>query len=235
MKLSIFKSTTKDGIFSTDKKYFPNLTHEEIKLLHEVTISKFLNKYNLKDKVLIINDKCLDKAKTITNKTTSNKSKILILKETIKDTIVGVETEDDPVIVATAKDEKNHQVAAISLLTLDNLKNNLLTEIVDKMILETNKAPFEMTFYVGATPSQQYYEIDKSEIDNSIFNNAIIKKRKKYYLDIRLVIFNELQKEIIDPNMMYFDSTDTVESTDYFSKFNNNCGKNLICIKFIDD
>lgn len=235
MKLSIFKSTTKDGIFSTDKKYFPNLTHEEIKLLHEVTISKFLNKYNLKDKVLIINDKCLDKAKTITNKTTSNKSKILILKETIKDTIVGVETEDDPVIVATAKDEKNHQVAAISLLTLENLKNNLLTEIVEKMILETNKAPFEMTFYIGATPSQQYYEIDKSEIDNSIFNNAIIKKRKKYYLDIRLVIFNELQKEIVDPNMMYFDSTDTVESTDYFSKFNNNSGKNLICIKFIDD
>ncbi len=235
MKLSIFKSTTKDGIFSTDKKYFPNLTHEEIKLLHEVTISKFLNKYNLKDKVLIINDKCLDKAKTITNKTTSNKSKILILKETIKDTIVGVETEDDPVIVATAKDEKNHQVAAISLLTLENLKNNLLTEIVEKMILETNKAPFEMTFYIGATPSQQYYEIDKSEIDNIIFNNAIIKKRKKYYLDIRLVIFNELQKEIVDPNMMYFDSTDTVESTDYFSKFNNNSGKNLICIKFIDD
>ncbi len=234
MKLSIFKSTIKDGIFATDKKYFPNLKHDEIKLLHEATISKYLNKYSLDDKVLIIDDKCSDKAKTITNKTTSNKSKILILKDTIKDVIVGVETEDDPVIVVSATDDKDHQVAAISLLTLDNIKNNLLTEIVDKMITITNKAPFEMTFYIGACPSQKYYEISKDDKDNTLFKGAIITKKKKYYLDLRLVIFNILQSEIVDPNMMYFDSTDTVESNEYFSKYNTK-GKNIICIKYIDE
>ncbi len=234
MKLSIFKSTIKDGIFATDKKYFPNLKHDEIKLLHEATISKYLNKYSLDDKVLIIDDKCSDKAKTITNKTTSNKSKILILKDTIKDVIVGVETEDDPVIVVSATDDKDHQVAAISLLTLDNIKNNLLTEIVDKMITITNKAPFEMTFYIGACPSNKYYEITKEDKENILFKDAIITKKKKYYLDLRLVIFNILRSEIVDPNMMYFDSTDTVESNDYFSKYKEIRGKNLICIKYID-
>ena len=235
MKLSIFKSTTKDGIFSEDKKYFPNLNHEEIKLLHETTISRFLNKCNLKDKVLIINDKCTDKAKTITNKTQNNKSKLLVLKDTIKDTIIGVETEDDPVIVVSSEDEKGRNASLVALLTLDNIKNNILTEIVDKMIIETNKAPFEMTFYIGACPSQKYYEIDKSDKDNELFKGAVISKRKKYYLDIRLVIFNILRNEIVDPNMMYFDSTDTVENYNYYSKYTTNRGKNLICIKYIDE
>ncbi len=234
MKLSIFKSTIKDGIFTSNKDYFPNLKHNEIKLLHEVTLNRFLSKYNISDKVLIIDDKCREKAKVITNKTTTNKSKILILKETIKDTIVGVETEDDPVVVVSATDDKGNNVSGIALLTLDNIKNNLLTEIVDKMITVTNKAPFEMTFYIGACPSQKYYEISKDDKDNTLFKGAIITKKKKYYLDLRLVIFNILQSEIVDPNMMYFDSTDTVESNEYFSKYNTK-GKNIICIKYIDE
>lgn len=234
MKLSIFKSTIQDGIFTTDKKYFPNLKHDEIKLLHQVTLNRFLSKYNLSDKVLIIDDKCNDKAKIITNKTNTNKSKILILKETIKDTIVGVETEDDPIIVVSANDDKDNNVSAISILTLDNIKNNILTEIVDKMITITNKAPFEMTFYIGACPSEMYYEISKSDKDNILFKGAVITKKKKYYLDLRLVIFNILHSEIVDPNMMYFDSTDTVESKEYYSKYNTR-GKNLICIKYINE
>ncbi len=234
MKLSIFKSTIKDGIFTTDKKYFPNLKHDEIKLLHDVTINRFLSKYNLSDKVLIIDDQCNDKAKVITNKTNTNKSKILILKESIKDTIVGVETEDDPIIVISATDDKDNNVSAISILTLDNIKNNILTDIVDKMITITNKAPFEMTFYIGACPSQMYYEISKTDKDNILFKGAVITKKKKYYLDLRLVIFNILHSEIVDPNMMYFDSTDTVESKEYYSKYNTR-GKNLICIKYINE
>ena len=234
MKLSIFKSTTKDGIFSTNKEYFPNLKHDEIKLLYENTINRFKNKYNIKDKILIINDKCNEKAKVITNKTTTNKSKILILKDTIKDTIVGVETEDDPIIVVSATDDKGRNVAAISLLTIDNLKNNLLTEIVDKMIIETNKAPFEMTFYIGACPSDKYLEIKREDKDNPLFKDAIITRKKKHYLDLRLVIFNILHNEIVDPNMMYFDSTDTAISNDYYSKYSLR-GKNLVCIKYIDE
>ena len=91
-----------------------------------------------------------------------------------------------------------------------------------------------MTFYIGACPSQKYYEISKDDKDNTLFKGAIITKKKKYYLDLRLVIFNILQSEIVDPNMMYFDSTDTVESNEYFSKYNTK-GKTIICIKYIDE
>ena len=33
MKLNVFVSTTKDGIMSNDKKFFPTLTNEERELL----------------------------------------------------------------------------------------------------------------------------------------------------------------------------------------------------------
>jgi len=235
MKLSVFNSTAKDGIMSKDEKYFPNLSYQDRTLLYNTTIDRFIKKYNLTDKVIIINENSKEKPKILTNKTISTKAKIVVLKETIENTMIGVETEDDPVIVVTAKDEKEKSTSAIALLTLDNLENKILTEIIDTLIKETNKAPFEMTFYISACASQKYYEITKDKIENILFRKAVVKKKGKYYLDIRLAIFNQLISEIADPNRIYFDSTDTVENDEFYSKYKKKRGKNLLCIKYIPE
>ena len=47
-------------------------------------------------------------------------------------------------------------------------------------------------------------------------------------------LFNQLLKEIVDPNFIYFDSNDTTES-DYFSDFTDKKGKHLVCVVYTNE
>ena len=113
---------------------------------------------------------------------------------------------------------------------------DLLHEIIESLLKETNAAPFEMTFYIGACPSKEKLIVDPNLLTNSyIWNNTITKKKKKTYVDIRFAIFNALVKEIVDPNNIYFDSTDTTEDEKYFSDLGAKPGKNLVCAVYTDE
>lgn len=238
MKLNVFVSSRKDGIMANDQKYFPTLTTEERNLLYETTLARFFAKKNIKyENVYILTEKNVEiKARTITKTTKRVKEAIFVLKDTTKDLCVAAETSDFPIIIASAKDNNNHTVAAIAQGTLRNLNNNLLHEIIEALIKETNAAPFEMTFYIGACPSKEKLIVDMSELtNNNVWKDAIIKKKKEYYLDIRYAIFNTLIKEIVDPNNIYFDEIDTTTDERYFSKIGNKPGKNLVCVEYIDE
>ena len=41
MKLNVFVSSTRDGIMSQDKKYFPKLTKDERESLYKNTLSRY--------------------------------------------------------------------------------------------------------------------------------------------------------------------------------------------------
>ena len=43
------------------------------------------------------------------------------------------------------------------------------------------------------------------------------------------------KKEIVDPNNIYFDSTDTTEDEKYFSDLGEKPGKNLVCVVYTDE
>ena len=94
-----------------------------------------------------------------------------------------------------------------------------------------------MTFYIGACPSKEKFIVKDANIltNNQIWKDAITKKQKKVYIDIRFAIFNTLIKEIVDPNFIYFDSTDTTEDNKYFSDLGNKSGKNLVCVVYTND
>lgn len=239
MKLNVFVSSVKDGIMSNDKKFFPNLTKEERELLYETTLKRFFEKRNLKyEDVKILNEKNTTiKSRVITKEIKKTKEAIYILKDITKDLVVAVETSDYPVIIASAKDEKDNRVSAISLGTIKNLNDGILHEMVESLIKETNAAPFEMTFYIGACPSKEKMIIeDPNVLTNSVmWKDAITKSKKKMYLDIRYAIFNVLIKEIVDPNFIYFDSIDTTEDSNYFSDLGNKPGKNLVCVVYQDE
>ncbi len=238
MKLNVFVSSQKDGIMSKDKKFFPNLSKEERELLYKTTLSRFFAKRDINyDNVIILSDKNKEiKSRVVTSTTKKVKEAILLLKDTTKNLCIAAETNDYPIIIASAKNQKNHSVVAVAQGTPENLNNDLLHEIIESLIKETNAAPFEMTFYIGACPDKEKFIIDKTIITNDyIWKDAVTKKKKNYYLDIRYAIFNTLVKEIVDPNNIYFDSTDTTTDDKYFSAFAKKEGKNLVCVVYIDE
>lgn len=237
MKLNVFTSTTKDGIMSKDKRYFSSLTKNEIELLYKTTISRFLNKSNLTyESAVFLNDNNTKiTSRVVTKEKKKYKDKILLLKSTNPNIPVLIETSDDPVIVATAS-LKDIKVSAIALGTIENINNNILHEMVESLIKETNAAPFEMTFYITACPNKENYILkDINQLTNkAIWDKSYDKKKKQYYLDIRYAIFNTLIKEIVDPNYIYFDTKDTVTNPNLYSDYSN-VGKNLVCVVYTNE
>lgn len=238
MKLNVFVSSQRDGIMSKDKTYFPNLSAEERELLYKTTLTRFFERRNIKyENVIILTEKNnVIKSRSVTSLTSKSKEAILILKDNVKDVCVAVETNDYPVIIATANTDDGQSVSAVAQGTVSNLNNDLLHEMIESLLKETNAAPFEMTFYIGACPSKEKLIVDPNLLTNSnIWNNTITKKKKTTFLDIRYAIFNTLIKEIVDPNNIYFDSTDTTEDEKYFSTLGNKPGKNLVCVVYTDE
>ena len=116
------------------------------------------------------------------------------------------------------------------------LNEDLLTLIVDTLMKETDAPPFEMTFYIGACPSQDNFILDSvEELTSPIWKDTYEKKKKKYHLDLRYAIFNQLMKEIVDPNYIYFDSNDTTEEENYFSDITDKKGRHLECVVYTDE
>ena len=238
MKLNVFVSSQRDGIMSKDKKYFPNLSQEERNILYEATLTKFFERKNIKyENVIVLTEKNTEiKSRAVTESMKQPKEAILLLKDTAKDLCIAVETSDYPVVIASAKKEDGHSVTAVSLGTIENINNGLLHEIIESLIKETNAAPFEMTFYIGACPSKEKLIVNPNLLTNSyIWKDTITKKKKNHYLDIRYAIFNTLIKEIVDPNNIYFDSTDTTDDEKYFSDLGNKPGKNLVCVVYTNE
>ncbi|MBO5121064.1 MAG: laccase domain-containing protein [Bacilli bacterium] len=237
MKLNVFVSSQRDGIMSKDKKYFPNLSTEERELLYKTTLTKFFERRNIKyEDILVLTEKNnVIKSRSVASVNEKSKEAIFILKDN-SNKCVAVETSDYPVIIATANTDDGKSVSAIAQGTINNLNNDLLHEIIECLLKETNAAPFEMTFYIGACPSKEKLIVNPNLLTNSyIWKDTITKKKKNHYLDIRYAIFNTLIKEIVDPNNIYFDSTDTTEDEKYFSDLGNKPGKNLVCVVYTNE
>lgn len=233
MKLNVFSTTIKDGNF-TKKKYYSNLTTKEINLLYDANINRFLKKtgFPIKNYVVLSAKNKELKARTVTETTKKVKEQILILKGTTKDVAVLVETNDNPVIIASF-----NNTCAIALGTIENINNNIVHELIEALIKETNAAPFEMTFYITACPSKENYRLDSLDklTELGIWKDTYLKKRGKYYLDIRYAIYNQLLYEIVDPHYIYFDSKDTTENLNYYSNLAERPGLNLTCVVYTDE
>ncbi|MDO4996259.1 MAG: laccase domain-containing protein [Bacilli bacterium] len=238
MKLSIFTSTTSDGIMSNNKKYYPKLSKEEIEKVYNLNLSRFLSKYNLKveDAVIMNDSNTKISSHTVTTNNKKYKDRILVLKESTKNIPILVETSDDPIIVAYATDDNNKQIAVIGKASIDNLNNDLIHDMTEILMKESNKATFEMKFYIGPCPSKENYIIDENlELDEKVFKKAVEKIDDKIHLDLRYAIFNQLYLEIVAPEEIYFDSNDTVEDKKYYSDLANKVGRHISCVVFTEE
>lgn len=216
MKLSIFTSKKSDG----------NMNNLE-------NINKYLSRMNLDgNKAIIMNNLNVKKSShSVVEGNNKLKDRILILKENVKNIPVVVETDDEPIIVAYAEDDNNKQIAVIAKASIDNLNTDLIHDMTEVLMKESNKATFEMKFFIGPCPSKDNYPVDKKqELNDKIFGKAVENNK----LDLRYAIFNQLYLEIVDPSCIYFDSNDTVED-DYFSTIGKKQGEHISCVVFTDE
>lgn len=234
MKLNVFRTTIKEGNFTKKKELYPNLTKKEIDLLYDTNIKRFLKTtgLQLESYIVLTKENKEIKSRNITRTTKKVKEGIIILKSTIQNTAVLVETSDDPVIIASAND-----IAVIALGTIENINNGIIHEMIESLIKETNAAPFEMTFYITACPSKENYKLSSiSNLTNKyIWQDSYSKEGDNYYLDIRYSIYNQLIHEIVDPNYIYFDSKDTTKTENYYSDIAKREGNNLVCVVYTNE
>lgn len=237
-KLNIIKSTTKDGIMSIDKDFFPNLTIEERNLLYESTIERFLNKLNIKDKnFTIINEKNTEYGYKLIGKSPKNTTlkETVVIKSTTKNYFVGVETADDPIIIATVNKD-DQEVCAISLGSVENIHNELLDKIVGYLINETGCTPFDISFYISACPNKENLIItDETLINSRVLKQGITKEKDGYHLDLRFAIVKDLDNQLVDPNKILLDPTNTIDDLNHYSKLAKRNGKHLIGVMFTDE
>ena len=195
-KLNIINSDVKDGIISKDKTYFPNLSEEDINNLYNYNLEKYLKKLNLTlDNAIIINDSNVEEGYLILKSgkiKTSTSKEVVIMRSSLKNFYIGVETSDFPVIIGTVKKD-NEIICGICLANLINLDNEILDKLVGYLIMETNCAPYDINFYISKTVGKDKLLIDKKYINSRVLKDFINKEKNGYYLDIRLAIFNELR------------------------------------------
>ena len=147
-----------------------------------------------------------------------------------------METSDEPIIVAYATDDDDKQIAVIGKASIENLNNDLIHDMTEILMKESNKATFEMKFYIGPCPSKENYIIDENlELDEKVFKKAVEKIDNKIHLDLRYAIFNQLYLEIVAPEEIYFDSNDTVEDKKYYSDLANKVGRHISCVVFTEE
>src|SRR5574344_628569 len=117
-KLNIINSDVKDGIISKDKTYFPNLSEEDINNLYNYNLEKYLKKLNLTlDNAIIINDSNVEEGYLILKSgkiKTSTSKEVVIMRNSLKNFYIGVETSDFPVIIGTVKKD-NEIICGICL------------------------------------------------------------------------------------------------------------------------
>lgn len=231
-KLSVISTKIKDGNFTIEEKYFPNLTEEERILLYNTNLEKLgikrenaviLNEDNQEEGYLLLKE---GKIKNTTKK------EAVVMKSSLEDFFILVETSDSPVMIGSVT-KKNETTVVVALGTLKNLKNEILDKMVGYLIHATGCAPFDMTFYISSCPNKEDYIIkDQMLVESRIFKDAIEKKKDGYHLDIRLAIFNDLYNQIVNPDSIYFDSTNSVEKENSFSEIGKRPGKKLVGIVF---
>lgn len=238
-KLNIIKSNIKDGIISKDINYFPNLKTEEINLLYETNLNKYLNKLNLsKQDIVLIDDDNIEEGYLILKegkvKNTTHKE-VIIMRSSLTNFLVGIKTNDYPIIVGTVEKD-NEIICGVCLGNLDNLNNEILDKLVGYLIMETGCAPFDITFYISSCPSKQKLIIEQEKyLKSRVIKTGIEKQKDGYHLDLRLAIFNELYNQIVEADHIYFDTENIEEKTNYFSEIGNRPGKNIIGVVFTDE
>lgn len=221
-QIVIFEGTKEDGIFSSNRKFFPeNYTEEDI--YNEIKKNRITlgNKYNFSglkmfqviqkmednddyedNKAVIIDDKYMTKEDYFTENIHAD---ILMITNKYPKVALAHRMADCPVLIA---EDRYLGVSAIVHCGIYHINRGLPKELIKSLINRFNSKPENIYLYIGSHIKKENYIYDnypKVATNKEIWKDAIEEKDNKYYIDLEKAILNQLEEfalgEIIISNI----------------------------------
>ena len=242
-KIKIFESNRSDGIISRNKKFYsPEQNKEEIDKIFLETRIKLGKKYGFNGKKIfqatqktennnieypngkyhIINDKDLTKEDFWYEELICD---ILIITKDYPNIVVGNQMADCPILIA---EDRKKGVTALSHCGAAYIDRNLPIQTIEALQKSFNSNINDIYVYIGSCIRKEnyiYYSYPRWAKNVKVWENAIIKEKNLYYIDMIKAITNQLQE--IGINNIEISPVDTYKDPNYYSHFSEVKGETL--------
>lgn len=235
-KLTIFESSILNGPMSSNKRFYhENLSQDEINKDFAKRRLILGNQHGFNGKRIIVpmqkNTKCSSlyedgKYVVIDDRITKNyedfwnldiPADILVLPQTIEDTVIAYPVADCPVLIA--EDTKN-KVAALTHCGAEYINRELPIDLIKSLQQVASTKSEDIFLYMSACASSQNYVYDnfpKWATNKSVWDNHIIKDINGYHIDLRGSIIDLLSKYDIKLHQMMINQHDTITDQNLYS------------------
>ena len=208
-KIRIIESTMEDGVFSSNKKFNPDLSEEQReKKLKEVRIN-FGNKNNFNGLHMI---KTTQKGPTnnyeyedglyYVIKEYPNKedylediivADVVLIEEKLKGIVVGHVMADCPIVIA---EDRKKGVTGMAHCGGTYVNREVPKNIIEALQKEYNSSPEDIYVYIGSNAKKESYIYDRWPVwaTNKVWNNHIEEKEGNYHIDLDGAITEQLEK-----------------------------------------
>lgn len=210
-QIVIFEGTKEDGIFSSNKKFFPEeYTEEDIYNEIKKYRIKLGEKYNFSglkmfqviqkmednddyedNKAVIIDDKYMTKEDYFTEKIHAD---ILMITNKYPNVALAHRMADCPVLIA---EDREKGVTAIAHCGIYHINRGLPKELIKSLINKFNSDTHKIYLYIGSHIKKDTYIYDtypKVATNEEIWKDAIEEKDNKYHIDLEKAILNQLKE-----------------------------------------
>ena len=232
-KIIIFESTNEEGIFSTNKKFYPGKSEKYIENEFIKTRKKIANKFNFNylkmfepKQKMQDNDDYPDNKYVILDDSYMNKedfldeiihTDILILPSKYKEVVVGHRAADCPILIL---EDRKLGLTALCHCNTVHINRELPMNLIKIMIYEFNCKLNDLYLYISSFVHKENYIYDKYPIwatNEKIWHKAITKEEDGYHIDIEKAILDQIKipnvnkklkmrvKEAIEPRALYLE------------------------------
>lgn len=233
-QIIIFEGNQKDGIFSRNKKFYPdNYTEKEIEEEIKKSRIKLGNKHNFSgfkmfqveqkmednsdyedDKAVIIDDNYMTKKDYFTEIIPAD---ILIITNKYPKIALSHRMADCPVLIA---EDRKKGVTAIAHCGIYHINRGLPNALIKSLINHFNSNPEDIYLYIGSHIKKDSYIYDtypKKATNKEIWKNAIEEYNNKYKIDLEKAIINQLNEYNL--GKIIISEVDTAKHKDYASHY----------------
>ncbi len=209
-QIVIFEGNQEDGIFSSNKKFYPKeFTKEDINKLIKKNRIELGNKYGFSGlKMFQVQQKMEDNDDYPDNKdvfiekenmmkedyfTEKIEADILFISNKYKKIALSHRMADCPILIA---EDRKKGYTGIVHCGIYHINRGLPKEFIKKMIDKYHSNPKDIYLYIGSHIKKESYIYDcypKIATNEEIWREAIIKKEDGYHIDLEKAIMNQIE------------------------------------------
>lgn len=248
-KIIIFEGNQNDGVFSSNKKFYPSdYTEKDIYNSIKQDRIKLGEKYNFSGlKMFQVNQKMEDNDSYPDNKdvfinennfkkedyfTEKIEADILFINQKYRKVALSHRMADCPILIA---EDRKKGYTGIVHCGIYHINRGLPKEFIKKMIEKYHSNPEDIYLYIGSFIKKESYIYDsypKIATNNKVWKDAIIKKEDGYHIDLLKAITNQIEEYHIAE--IKVSEIDTAKDKNYASHYaavhgdNKKLGQNIV-------